>query len=119
MVVPFMLAFLIFVPPVISYIALIGLLIAGIVELRQGYIGRPAIAGNALLLWQIFFSSFSTLPEFFQWYLNIGTIIAILALMAYFFRLMLPTRVYQLCFIFYGSLSVIMAVMISVFNIIK
>ena len=55
MTIAFMIGSLIFIPKIISYVALIGLMIAGIAEFRQGHIGRIGIAGNAFLLWQIFF----------------------------------------------------------------
>lgn len=55
MAIPLMIGELIFIPKIISYIALIALIIVGIAEFRQGHIGRSGIAGNAFLLWQIFF----------------------------------------------------------------
>ena len=112
MAIPLMLGSLVFVPKVISYIALIILVLAGIAEFRQGHIGRLGIAGNAFLLWQIFFPIFSTLPNWFQWYLNIGTILAIIAVPSYLFKFSLPSEFYTFSFIGYGSFSIILAIVV-------
>lgn len=105
-----MLGSLIFLPKTISYIVLIGLFVAGILEFRQSFIGRVGIFLNSLLLWQIFYNSFYSLPSWFQWYLNIGTIAGIIALVAYIIGQSLPTEFYQICFIAYGSFSILIIV---------
>jgi len=105
----------IFVPKIISYIGLIGLIIAGIAEFRQGHIGRLGIAANAFLLWQIFFNVFTQLPIWFQWYLNIGTLFAIIAIPSYLFKFSLPKEFYQISFILYGSFSIIIAAIMPFF----
>ena len=101
---------LVFVPKLISYISLLGLIIAGIAEFRQGHIGRLGIAANAFLLWQIFFSVWGALPIWVQWYLNVGTILAVIAIFSYLFKLSLIKEFYQVAFILYGSFSLIFAI---------
>ena len=114
MIIPFMISQLIFIPKIISLLVLGGLILASIVEFRQGHIGKIAIAGNAFLLWQIFFSNWGGLPIWFQWYLNIGTILAVIAIPSYLFKKSLPTWFYQGAFILYGSISVIITVVIAI-----
>lgn len=115
MAIPFMIGSLVFIPKIISYMALAGLIIAGIAEFRQGHIGRLGIAGNAFLLWQIFFPVWTTLPHWFQWYLNIGTILAVIAIPSYLFKFSLPTEFYKFAFIGYGSFSIILAIVVPFF----
>jgi hypothetical protein len=98
---------LILLPKSISYIVLIGLFIAGVAEIRQGHIGRIGIFLNSMFLWQIFYEQFQELPLWFQWYLNIGTILGLLAIISYILSESLPTEYYQFCFIAYGSISII------------
>jgi len=112
MAIPFMVGGLVFIPKIISYVALIVLVLAGIAEFRQGHIGRLGIAGNAFLLWQIFYPTFLSLPNWFQWYLNIGTILAIIAIPSYLFKFSLPSEFYTFSFIGYGSFSVILAIVV-------
>ena len=107
---PLMFGSLIILPKSVSYIVLIGLVVAGILEFRQSFIGRVGIFLNSMLLWQLFYSSFNSLPNWFQWYLNIGTIAGIIALVAYIIGQSLPSEFYQICFIAYGSISVLIAV---------
>ena len=102
---------LVFVPKALSLLVLAGLIIAGIVELRHGsWIGRPALAANAFFLWQIFFPFWATLPGIVQIYLNLGTIIAAIALGSYLLGRSLPNEFYQVTFLGYGSISVIFAI---------
>lgn len=82
------------------------LVIGAIVEIRQGHIGRPMIAVNALLLWQLFYGTWGDLPTWLQAYLNGGTILGGLALISYATKVSLPTEFYKLAFLAYGSISV-------------
>ncbi|MBI2654399.1 hypothetical protein HYX02_06355 [Candidatus Woesearchaeota archaeon] len=107
MTTPLMIETLIILPKSLSYIAMIGLVVAGIVEFRQSYIGRVGIFLNSLLLWQIFYHYFNNLPNWFQIYLNIGTIIGIIALVAYLSKESLPVEFYQISFLAYGSFSIL------------
>lgn len=102
-------------PKVVFLAGLVGVLVAGIAEIRQGHIGRPAIFINALLLWQIFFSVFAILPGWLQWYLNIGSIAGLIAILAYIPKKSLPKEFYQVCFFLYGSISVIFVVVGAVY----
>lgn len=113
MSIPLMIESLVFVPKGISFLGLIGLLVAGIMEFRQGHIGRLGIAANVFFLWQIFFPVWLMLPGWFQFYLNLGTIATIVAIPSYLFRFSLPTQFYQIAFIGYGSISVILAIILS------
>ena len=97
----------IFLPPSISTLALIVLLVAGIAEFRKGHIGRVAIFANSMLLWQFFFDKFIALPGLIQWYLNIGTAIGLIALGAYLIKERLPAEFYDIAFVLYGSISVL------------
>jgi len=90
---------------------LIGFTLAGIMERRQGHIGRVGIAINAFSLWQLFYRSWTVLPELVQWYLNLGTIFALVAVLSYLARESLPTEFYSLAFLLYGSLSIVIAVL--------
>jgi uncharacterized membrane protein len=72
-----------------------------------------------MLLWQIFYDTFNTLPTLFQWYLNIGTFVGIIALGAYLLKQKLPTKFYQGCFIAYGSISVIIVILIFAYGILN
>jgi len=114
MTAPFMIGGLVLIPEVLSYIALILLVVGGIAEFRQGHIGRIGIAANAFLLWQIFFPLWESLPNLFQWYLNIGTIVGIVALASYMVKLRLPTEFYQISFLGYGSFSVFLAIVVRI-----
>ena len=98
------------IPKVIPLIILLGLLIAGIAEFRKGYIGRIAIFLNALLLWQIFYGAWANLPNYFQGYLNIGSVIGLIALITYIPKISLPTYFYKFAYVFYGSISIIIAI---------
>src|SRR3989344_5694167 len=116
MTIPFFPGILVFsIPKAIFLIGILGILIAGLVEFRQGHIGRPAIFVNSLLLWQIFFSVWAILPALMQWYLNIGTIAGLIALIAYIPKWKLPKGFYQFCFFFYGSISIVLAIIFSVY----
>jgi hypothetical protein len=105
---PWMFSSLIVLPKSLSIIVMIVLVVAGIAEHRQGHIGRVAIAGNAFLLWQIFFGVWDKLPDYFQWYLNLGTVVAIIAIVSYVARKSLPSGFYQFSYLAYGSFSVLL-----------
>jgi hypothetical protein len=105
-------------PAGISLLIMLGLLVAGIAERRQGHIGRVAIFLNAILLWEIFYGSFASLPLLYQYYLNIGSIVGLIAIIAYIPRRSLPTEFYTFAYLFYGSFSVLLAIIGAVyFNI--
>lgn len=89
------------------------LFVAGIAEFRQGHIGRLGIAGNAFLLWQVFFGVWDKLPDYFQWYLNVGTLVAVIALASYVLKERLPTEFYQVCYLAYGSFSVLFTIVFA------
>lgn len=114
MLTPLMTGSLVMLPSNISFLALGGLIVAGLMEFRQGHIGRVGIALNAFLLWQIFFSSWGVLPDWFQLYLNAGTIFAAIALVTYTLHFRLPSIFYSISFIGYGSLSLIAAIVIAI-----
>jgi hypothetical protein len=112
---PLMFSGLVFVPTIVSYIALLILFIAGIAEYRQGHIGRIAITGNAFLLWQIFFIEWSNLLPFLQWYLNIGTILGVVAIISYLWKFSLPSKFYSFAYFGYGSFSIFIITFFSIF----
>jgi uncharacterized membrane protein len=108
---PFMLETLVVIPKDFSSLAIIVLLLAGLVQYRQGHISRPAVVGNAFLLWQIFYADWNDLPSLLQLYLNIGTIIAVVALASYLLKESLPSEFYTFCYLFYGSVSVLIVIL--------
>jgi hypothetical protein len=109
---PFMTESLVFLPTVVSFIGIGVLILASIMQFRQGHIGRIGIAGNAFLLWQIFYPKWNILPGWFQWYLNLGTIFAVVAIISYLFKFSMPSVFYDMAFWLYGSLSIIFALII-------
>lgn len=100
-------------PKIVFLIGLVGILVTGIAEFRRGHIGRVAIFLNAILLWQIFYSSWIILPIWLQWYLNIGSIVGLIAIVSYIPKKSLPTEFYKFCFVFYGSISIIIVIALS------
>lgn len=103
------------IPKIIFLIGLIGILVAGFAEFRRGYIGRVAIFLNAILLWQIFYPAWDILPIWFQWYLNVGSIVGLIAIFSYFLKGHLITEFYKFCYFLYGSFSIIFAILIAVY----
>jgi hypothetical protein len=108
--IPLMISDLVFIPNALSVIVLVGLFIVGLKEFRQGYISRIGIFLNAMLLWQIFYSVWNILPPWFQLYMNIGTVIAIIALISYINLIPLPTELYTVCYFAYGSITILILV---------
>ena len=108
---PLMLKGLIFMPETVSFLLIVGLMVGGLVEYRQGHVSRPAMVGNAFLLWQIFYGDWNLLPDLLQLYLNIGTIVASAALGSYLLRASLPSEFYVVGYLFYGSVSVLVVIM--------
>lgn len=97
---------------------LIGILVLvflAIVNIRQGHVGRPSIVANVVLLWQIFYPRWYLLPSQIQLYLNVGTIIAIIAGISYFAKISLPTEYYKFAFIGYSAFSIL--IIISTWNL--
>jgi hypothetical protein len=78
--------------------------------MRKGYMTRPAIFLNVLLLWQIFFPIWDTLPKIIQVYLNIGTFIGVIALISYITGESISTEAYKVFLVLYGSLSIILLI---------
>lgn len=103
------------IPRGLFLLGLVAVFVAGITEFRQGHIGRPAIFINALFLWQIFFSVWGILPVWMQWYLNVGSIAGLIAIIAYVPKWRLPTEFYQFCYYAYGSLSIIIVIFLSIY----
>lgn len=103
-----------FLPKPVPILGLILLIFAAIAEARQHYIGRIAIAANAFLLLQIFFSYWNVLPDWFRIYLDVGSIIGVIAILFYLAKESLPTKFYQISFILYGSLSVLAAIGVAI-----
>ena len=89
----------------------------GLQEYAQGHIGRLGLAANAFFLWQIFFTKWLLLPELFQWYLNLGTIFAIVGVGSYLLRESLPTIFYRIALVLYGSISIIVIIILGLSGI--
>ena len=107
----------VFVPQLISFVAMLFLLIYGFRELRRGHIGRIELAANVFLVWQLFFPVWANLPSYFQWYLNIGSVVAVLTLLTYFTRTSLPKGFYKLTLVSYGSIAILAAIGAFLFGI--
>jgi carbon starvation protein CstA len=111
MTAPWMHSNLVFLPAETASIALLAVVIVGIlVEYRQHHIARPAIFGNAILLWQVFFGKWDQLPDWLQIYLNVGTVVGVVALLSYLLKARLPNGFYKLAFYAYGSLTVLVLI---------
>ena len=111
MTVPWMIQFLVRIPSDIATWLLFGALAIGaLVEWRQGHIGRPAIAANALLLWQIFFHDWSGLPGWLQYYLDGSTVIGGVALGSYALKAPLASPFYTFALWGYGSITILLLV---------
>jgi|GEM_PF-5057550 hypothetical protein len=88
MVDPFMVETLVFIPKILSYVLilfLIGVLWLFFDAFKHGEPLRGLrffMGGIAFLLWQIFFPAWKSLPAWFQWYLNIGTILMLKAVLS-------------------------------------
>src|SRR5437879_67210 len=111
---PLMDASLVFLPKPVPILGLILLFVAAIAEMRQHYVGRIGIAPNSFLLWQIFFCYWNLLPDWFQLYLDLGSVVAVVAILFYLARESLPTEFYQFSFVLYSSLSVLAAIVVAV-----
>lgn len=103
---PLMTSSLVFLPPE-TFFLLIPLLFLSIKEFRSGYIGRIGIVVNVFLLWQVFYNQWMFLPGWFQLYLDIGTLVAVVAFMAYIFDRRLPKQFYTGAFVAYGSFTLV------------
>lgn len=117
--IPLMFEELIFLPKSVSFIAILMLIVASIVERRHGYISRMGVVLNVLLLWQIFYPEWNSLSEFLQYYLNIGTLLGIIAFFAYIplTRFSLPGEFYSVAFLLYGSLTILIIIGYYFFNL--
>ncbi|MEM2939306.1 MAG: hypothetical protein QXU95_03410 [Candidatus Bathyarchaeia archaeon] len=98
---------MVILPESFSFLAILGLFLTAIMEIRQGHIGRIDIALNVFLLWQIYYPKWAMLSELFQWYLNISTPFAIVAILSYLIEESLPTEFYRFALILYGSLTIL------------
>lgn len=83
------------------------LLLVSAVFVETHYIGRLAMASNIFLLWQLLGAKWYNLPDFFQLYLNLGLIAAVIATVSYIFNQSLPAGFYNIGRVFFGSLSII------------
>ena len=113
MVEPWMMGLLVFFPSIVSIAGIIILALLGWQEYAQGHIGRLGIAANAFFLWQIFFTKWLLLPELFQWYLNLGTLFGIVGVGSYILRESLPTIFYRVALILYGSVSILLIIVLG------
>jgi hypothetical protein len=105
-----MIGSLVVLPPLIATGALILLLLYGYIEIRKHHIGRISMVANVFLLWQVFYNNFALLPGFLQWYLNVGSILAVIGLLTYLSRSSLPSGFYKITFLLYGSLPVLIII---------
>lgn len=107
---PYLPESLVMVPETISLGMLAILSLYGLKEFRQGHIGRIGIAANVFLLWQLVYPNWTQVPEIGQLYLNLGTLMAVVAVPSYVTKISLPTAFYNVAFKLYSSISVILAV---------
>ena len=107
---PFIPGFVVMLPEAISLGMLALLSLYGLKEFRQGHIGRVGLTANVFLLWQLAYPVWANIPELGQLYLNVGTLMAIVAVPSYITKISLPTEFYTWAFRLYSSISVILAV---------
>jgi hypothetical protein len=63
-----------------------------------------------MLLWQVFFEQWDSLPNWLHLYLNVGTVIGGLALASYLAKAKLPTAFYTFSLYVYGSGTILVLV---------
>lgn len=109
--IPLMPRTFIVIPSTAASLVLVACVVLGaIVERRQHYIARPAIFANAVLLWQVFFDDWGTLPAWLQTYLNVGSLVGVLAVVSYLWRFKLPSGFYRFSLYTYGSFTILVLV---------
>lgn len=89
--------------PFIFQLTLLGLLLAAVQQFRQGYIGRVAIAGSAILIVQYAYPRWPALPEIWQLYTIIAAVFGIIAGVSYLDKQRLPTEFYKASLLLYGA----------------
>ena len=95
------------IPASVGIILLIGLLVTGFAQFRKGYIGRIGIFSNGLIIGETLCPHWSLIPDWAQIYVYLALIFGIIALISYIFKKSLPTIFYEICFIAFGSVSII------------
>lgn len=92
--------------PVVFQLTLAGLALAGVQQARQGYIGRVAIAGMAILIVQQAYPMWGTLPQVWRYY-TLGAIgWGGVGAVSYLSKTSLPTEYYKIALILYGAVPV-------------
>lgn len=99
-------------PEQLNLFIVAGLIFALIAEIRKRYIGRPGIVANSLLVIEIMGPHWCKLPVIAQLYLYGAVIVCVIAGLAYLTHTKLSTEFYNFCFIVYGSLSVLMIIIL-------
>jgi hypothetical protein len=110
---PLMISQLVILPSGFAYLALIAVALPAFQEWRSGHIGRVGIFVNVVMLWQIFYAGWSTFPLPLQVYLNLGTVVAIVAAISYIKLVRLPSIFYSVARILYGSLTVGVIILVA------
>ena len=107
---PWMFGEWIVVPVIYSHLAVFALLIAALAELKEGRIRKIGVVLNVLLLWQVFYPVWDSLSVWFQYYLDAGSVLATVAFVTYFSDIKLKSGFHRLCFLLYGSATLLIAI---------
>jgi len=103
---------LVVVPKPVAIGGLIVLGLQGVKQFRQGHIGRVEIVASVFLLSQIVVPNWSVAPTIIQWLTNIGVPVAVIAGLSYLFKESLPTEFYELAYLLFGSLTILVVAFI-------
>lgn len=95
------------IPSSVGVLLLVGLLAAGFMQFRQGYIGRIGIFCNGLIIGETLCPHWQLIPDWAQIYVYIALVLGIIALISYIFKKSLPQEFYQICLVAFGSASII------------
>lgn len=87
-------------------LTIVGLTLAGIQQLKQGYIGRIAIAGMAILILQQTYPVWDTLAPVWRYYAIGGVVWGGIGVVTYLTDTSLPTEYYKIAFVVYGAIPV-------------
>lgn len=94
-------------------LALLGLGLAAVQQFRQGYIGRVAIAGAAILVIQQAYPRWHSLSEIWQVYTGLAGVFGVIAGVSYLSKTSLSTEFYKIALLLYGAVPVILVLLLG------
>lgn len=90
--------------PFVFQLTLAGLALTAVQQARQGYMGRVAIAGAAILIVQQAYPIWNTLPSIWQYYTISAVVWGGTGAISYLTRTSLPTEYYKIALLLYGAI---------------